>query len=80
MLQSSDGDSSHYHTEIFTVASDLMGLAIGSHGSNIVNARRIEGIEEIVLDEPQEANHCVFKVQSASVNADFYAQFVADLC
>lgn len=40
-----------------------MGLAIGSQGSNITAARKIEGIEDIHLDEGHgEASFCTFKV------------------
>lgn len=49
--------------EEFNVASDLMGLAIGVHGANISNARNVDGVEDVIIDESQRANgHCLFKV------------------
>lgn len=39
------------HIEEFTVSTTFMGLAIGTHGVNILAARDIEGIEDIQIDE-----------------------------
>merc|ERR1719357_592549 len=43
-LQTSNG-----YTEEFTVMEDLMGLAIGAHGANIQQARKIDGIINVEL-------------------------------
>ena len=44
--------------EKFNVKHDLMGLAIGSHGSNILKAREVPGITAIEVEDET----CTIKV------------------
>lgn len=51
--------------EKFTVKPDLMGLAIGSHGSNILKAREVPGITSIEVEDET----CTIKVAGETEKA-----------
>lgn len=56
--------------EEFDVAADLVGLAIGAHGSNIMAARNIEGVIDIVSPPHRhQANPGTFKVIASTEDA-----------
>ncbi len=44
--------------EKFNIKSELMGLAIGTHGSNIIKAREVPGITAIEVED----DTCTIKV------------------
>lgn len=75
-LESTKIHSQSGYMEEFSVREELMGLAIGAHGANIQNARKVDGVTNIELEEKT----CTFRISGDSKEAVTRARNLLEYC